>query len=184
MGVLWSNVKAVSALEIGYTEGSNNWTKYARDLDEIKYFNTPKQNVPWCCTYTSWCIWVASDKASALAAQFQPSVDNCGCGVSYNAGYYKNKKRFFTTPQEGDVFFTKGYGHTGFVIKVNGDGSFVTNEGNHNNKVDSITRKVSDMEGFGRPKYDTEPTPEPTKTVDVTIRTPKDIKVNVKIEEV
>ncbi len=182
MGVLWSRVKAIATLEIGYVEGKNNWTKYAQALDKIKYFNTPKQNVPWCATYTSYCFVTASDKSSALAAQFQPSVDNCGCGVSYNAGYYKKKKRFFTTPQEGDVFFTKGYGHTGFVIKVNGDGSFITNEGNHNDKVDSITRKVSDMEGFGRPEYDAEP--EPAKTVDVTIRAPKDIKVNVKIEEV
>ena len=182
MGVLWSRVKEVSSLEIGYTEGKNNWTKYARDLDAVKYFNTPKQNVAWCCTYTSWCFWVVSDKSTALKAQFQPTVDNCGCGVSYNAGYYKSNKRFYTTPKEGDVFFTKGYGHTGFVIKVNNDGTFVTNEGNHNDKVDSVTRKISDMEGFGRPLYDAEP--DPTKTVDVTIKAPKDIKVNVNVVEV
>ena len=157
--VYWSDVKAIAQGEIGYHEEGNNWTKYAKDLDTIGYFNGAKQNIAWCCTYTAWCIWKASNpdpKGTALAAQYQPTRDNCGCGVKYNAGYYKNKGKFFSTPQEGDVFFTKGYGHTGFVLKVNGDGTFVTNEGNHNDAVGSTTRKVSDMEGFGRPWYSPE----------------------------
>ena len=185
--VLWSKTKQVCYLELGYTEGNNNWTKYAQTLDKIKYFNTPKQNVPWCCTYTAYCIYIASgnNKSDTLNTQYQPSVDNCGCGVKFNADYYKNKKAWYTTPKEGDIFFTKGYEHAGFVYKVNNDGTFITNEGNHNNKVASITRKVSDIEGFGRPKYGTEPTPEPTKTVDVTIKVnaPEGVAVNINIEK-
>ena len=157
--VYWSDTKAIAQGEIGYHEEGNNWTKYAKDLDAISYFNGAKQNIAWCCTFTSWCIWKASDpdpKGTALAAQYQPTRDNCGCGVKYNAGYYKNKGKFFSTPEEGDVFFTKGYGHTGFVLKVNGDGTFTTIEGNHNDAVGSTTRKVSDMEGFGRPWYTSE----------------------------
>ena len=184
MGVLWSKVREIATLELGYTEGANNWTKYARDLDKINYFNGSKQNVPWCMTYPAWCFVVASNKETALKVQYQPSKDNCGCGVKWNAQYYKDKKRFFKEPKPGDIFFTKNWGHGGFVLEVLSDGTFRTNEGNHNNKVDSIIRKVSDMEGFGRPDYDTEPTPEPTKTVDVTIKAPKDIKVNVNIVEV
>ena len=163
--VYWSDVKRIANNEIGYHEEGNNWTKYARDLDAIHYFNGNKQNVAWCATFTSWCIWKASSpdpKGTALAAQYQPKSDNCGCGVKFNAQYYKNKKKFYSKPEEGDVFFTDGYGHTGFVKEVNSNGTFKTIEGNHNNKVDSCTRRVSDMEGFGRPWYTAEkPTPTP-----------------------
>lgn len=184
--VKWSDVKRTANLELGYTEGSNNWTKYARDLDAINYFNGSKQNVPWCGTYVAWCFWKSSNpdpKGTALAAQYQPSKDNCGCGVSFNAGYYKKKGKWFKEPKEGDVFFTKDYQHMGFVIRVNSDGSFVTNEGNHNNKVDSDIRKVSDMEGFGRPWY-TADDPDPDKQVDIIIKvnTPEGVKVNIKVE--
>lgn len=167
--VYWSDVQRIAKNEIGYKEGPNNWNKYAQDLDRISYFNYPKQNVAWCAVFTSWCIWKASDpdpKGTALAAQYQPRKDNCGAGCKYNAQYYKNKGKFFTTPQEGDVFYTKGYGHTGFVLQVNSNGTFRTIEGNHNNGVGSTTRRISDMEGFGRPWYTKEepqPTPTPTK---------------------
>ena len=157
--VKWSDVKRIANLELGYTEEANNWTKYAKDLDAINYFNTPKQNIAWCATFTAWCIWKASDpdpKGTALAAQYQPYKDNCGCGVSWNAKYYMLASKFFTTPKEGDVFFTKGFNHTGFVYKIIDADTFLTNEGNHNNKVDSITRFVKDMEGFGRPWYTAE----------------------------
>ena len=156
--VKWSNVKRVAQAEIGYTEGPNNWTKYAKDLDAINYFNTAKQNVAWCATFTAWRIWKASDpdpKGTALAAQYQPYKDNCGCGVKYNAQYYKNKGKFFTTPKPGDVFYTKGFNHTGFVLSVD-NGKFKTIEGNHDNQVASVIRNISDMEGFGRPWYTAE----------------------------
>lgn len=167
--VKWSDVKRIAQNEIGYTEKGNNWTKYAKDLDAIHYFNGNKQNVAWCATFTSWCIWKASNpdpKGTALAAQYQPKVDNCGCGVSWNAKYYKSKGKFYLTPKAGDVFFTMGYTHTGFVLSVNKDGTFKTIEGNHGDKVASITRKISSCEGFGRPWYtaEDEPTPAPTPT--------------------
>ena len=184
--VYWSKVKKIAIDEIGYTEGPNNWTKYAKDLDAISYFNSPKQNVAWCCTFTAWAIWRASDpdpKGTALAAQYQPYKDNCGCGVSWNARYYKDKGKFFTTPKEGDVFFTKGFNHTGFVSCVNNDGTFSTIEGNHDNQVASVLRKVSDMEGFGRPWYTAEPDPEPKKKmVYVDISVPEDCEVKVNID--
>ena len=52
--VKWSDIKRIAQGEVGYTESGNNWTKHAKDLDAINYFNTPKQNVAWCATYTSW----------------------------------------------------------------------------------------------------------------------------------
>lgn len=180
----WSKVREIATLELGYTEGKNNWTKYARDLDAISYFNGPKQNVAWCMTYPAWCIVKASDKTTALKVQYQPSKDNCGCGVKWNAQYYKDKKRFFKDPKPGDIFFTKNWGHGGFVLEVFSDGTFRTNEGNHNDKVDSIIRKVSDMEGFGRPNYDPEDEPVPEKEVDIVVKVtaPEGVKVNIKVE--
>ena len=50
--------------QIGYTEGSNNWNKYADELDKIDYFAGcgKKQNLPWCAVficavmYNSYCV--------------------------------------------------------------------------------------------------------------------------------
>lgn len=64
-------VIAVAANEIGYLEkksnyllddktanaGSNNWTKYARDIDNIKgYFNGAKNGYAWCAVFVNWCF--------------------------------------------------------------------------------------------------------------------------------
>lgn len=163
--VWWSDVKSIAKNEIGYTESGNNWTKYAKDLDAISYFNGPKQNIAWCATFVAWCIWKAANpdpKGTALAAQYQPTRDNCGCGCKYNAEYYRTKGKFFSTPQEGDVFFVGKRGsetHQGFVLSVNGNGTFTTIEGNHGDKVATCTRSVSECSGFGRPWY----TPESDK---------------------
>lgn len=181
----WSKVKEIAKLESGYTEGSNNWTKYARDLDAVSYFNGPKQCIEWCMTYVAWCIWKASDKATAIKVQYQNTKDNCGCGVKWNAQYYKDKKRFFKDPKPGDIFYTKGWLHGGFVTEVLSNGTFRTNEGNHGNKVDSSIRNVSDMEGFGRPDYTPEDSPAPDKEVNIVVKvtTPEGVKVNIKVEQ-
>lgn len=180
--VKWSDVKRVAESQVGYEEGPNNWNKYADDLDAIDYFNSYKQNVPWCATYTAWCIWKASDpdpKGTALAAQYQPKRDNCGCGVPWNARYYKDAGKFFDTPAEGDVFFTNGYNHTGFVKRIIDSRTFVTNEGNHNNKVDECIRSIDEMEGFGRPWYTAEDISSPGKNIYIDISVPEDCNVYI-----
>lgn len=172
--VKWSDVRKIAAAEIGYEEGPNNWNKFAAFLDNLPggpYFNFKKQNVAWCAVFTSYCIYKASSpdpRGTAYAAQYQPRrhVDNCGAGCTYNAQYYRNAGKFYNNPEPGDVFFvgTKGHEtHTGFVDKVNGDGTFTTIEGNCGNGVRTRTRHVRDMSGFGRPWYTLEdtPTPEP-----------------------
>lgn len=39
--------------QVGYTEGSNNWNKYADELDKVDYFAGcgKKQNLPWCAVF-------------------------------------------------------------------------------------------------------------------------------------
>lgn len=47
------NAIAYALSQVGYTEGSNNWNKYADELDKVDYFAGcgKKQNLPWCCVF-------------------------------------------------------------------------------------------------------------------------------------
>ena len=47
------NAIAYALTQVGYTEGSNNWNKYADELDKVDYFAGcgKKQNLPWCAVF-------------------------------------------------------------------------------------------------------------------------------------
>lgn len=47
------NAIAYALSQVGYTEGSNNWNKYADELDKVDYFAGcgRKQNLPWCAVF-------------------------------------------------------------------------------------------------------------------------------------
>lgn len=149
--------------------GSDNYTKYARDLWTEKYFNASKQGVAWCAVFASWCYWKAFGKEIALKLQCQPAKNNCGAGCTSAANYYKNNGQFhYGDPKAGDqIFFHasdgNGYGHTGIVEKVSGTKVF-TIEGNtsagssvianggavcHKSYVLSNSR----IAGYGRPDW-------------------------------
>lgn len=156
--------------EIGYKESGNNWTKYARDLDSVHYFNGNKQNIAWCATFVCWCVWKSctSDSASgrkwdALYFTYEPSKDNCACGAKYCAGYFRSHGAYHSSPKKGDFAFFGPKGaetHVGLVEKI--DGNYVyTIEGNHGDKVARVKRSKSEISGYGRPRYDSEPTPTP-----------------------
>ena len=44
---------AYAKSQVGYTEGPNNWNKYADELDKVDYFAGcgKKQNLPWCAVF-------------------------------------------------------------------------------------------------------------------------------------
>ena len=61
----------IASAEVGYLEkasnrnldsktgnaGSNNYTKYARDLDNIPgFYNGPKNGYAWCDVFVDWCF--------------------------------------------------------------------------------------------------------------------------------
>lgn len=174
MGSCYPNdVIKIALGEVGYEEGPNNWTKYAEDLDSINYFNGNKQNVAWCGTFDYWCILMAclpSDRSlsekkwDGLYFTYQPSSDNCACACRYGAQYFRDAGAFYSSPKVGDIAFYGSAGsetHQGIVYTVDGD-SFQAIEGNHNNKVDIVSRNVSECSGFGRPRYDEGPSPSPT----------------------
>lgn len=166
------DVLKVAQGEIGYRESGTNVTKYARDLDKVHYFNYNKQGIEWCSTFLNWCILKAcipSDRSDsekkwdALYFTFEPSKDNCACGVKYWKQYFRSNGALYSSPKVGDIAFI-GSGHVGIVEKVNGS-KITTIEGNHGDKVARVSRSTSECTGFGRPRYDGyEPSPAPTPT--------------------
>lgn len=154
--------------------GSGNYTKYARDLDNMDFYNGPKNGYAWCDVFVDWCFVEACGKERALKLLCQPKKSTgAGCGFSMN--FYKAHDQFYTSPKAGDqIFFTDGTSiyHTGLVYKVDGSKVY-TVEGNTSdvNYVDGNGGKVckksypigaSYIAGYGRPKYD-------TTTIDVPV---------------
>ena len=59
------NAIAYALSQVGYTEGSNNWNKYADELDKINYFAGcgKKQGEPWCCVFICAVMYNAYKEA-------------------------------------------------------------------------------------------------------------------------
>lgn len=185
MANIADNVIKIALNEVGYLEkksnsqldnktanaGSNNYTKYARDLDNISgFYNGKKNGFAWCDVFVDWCFVQAFgvDKAKDLLCQPNNSL---GAGCGYSARYYKNKGQFYTkNPKRGDqIFFwdsgKSGVAHTGIVYEV--DNSYVyTIEGNTSSSSGvvanggAVEKKKYSLSynliyGYGRPKYDT-----------------------------
>ena len=182
----------IAIAEIGYLEkasnsqlddptanaGSNNWTKYARDLDKIPgFYNGRKNGYEWCDMFVDWCFVQAYGIETAKKLLNQP-YNSAGAGCTYSAQYFKNAGQFHTSkPQSGDqIFFgnaSNAY-HTGLVYKV--DTSYVyTVEGNTSGASGVIAngggvcRKQyrlnnGQIYGYGRPAYD-KSTTQTTATV-------------------
>ena len=188
----------VALNEVGYVEkasnsnldsktgnaGSGNYTKYARDLDNLSFYNGKKNGYAWCDVFVDWCFVKAFGKERALELLCQPEKSTgAGCGFSMN--FYKAHNQFYTSPQAGDqIFFTNGTSiyHTGLVYKVDSSKVY-TVEGNTSdvNYVDDNGGKVckksypigaSYIAGYGRPKYD-------TTTVDVPVEEKKEEKKHI-----
>ena len=180
----------IAKKEVGYLEkksnsqlddknanaGRNNYTKYARDLDNIpNFYNGRKNGFAWCDVFVDWCFVQAFgvDKAKELLCQPNKSL---GAGCYYSARYYKQNKQFFSTPKKGDqIFFKNSKGeenHTGIVINVDSKKVYtiegntssskgvVSNGGCVREKSYSLNYKY--ISGYGRPKYD-EPAKEKYK---------------------
>lgn len=177
-------VIAVAKQEIGYLEkasnsqlddkttnaGDKNWTKYARDLDNINYFGNKINGYAWCATFVNWVLVQTIGKERAQQITGQPSKGSTAASCSSAVNYYKKINSFYTSnPQPGDqIFFTndggKTFCHTGLVTKVDGKKVF-TIEGNTSSSAGVIANggAVRDKSypltynrigGYGRPKYD------------------------------
>lgn len=182
-----STIIALAQNEIGYLEkasnsqldsktanaGYNNFTKYARDLDNIPgFFNGPKNGYPWCTSFYCW-LFVKSFGVEQARKMLYLPVNSLAAGCDYALGYYKKNGAFYSAPKAGDqIFFSSsrgGVAHTGLVEKVTAS-TVYTIEGNTSTSAGVIAngggvcRKsysigYSRIIGYGRPKYDAESTP-------------------------
>ena len=174
----------VALAEVGYLEketnsqlddktanaGDNNYTKYARDLNALNFYNGNKQGVAWCDMFVDWCMVQAYGKDVALAITFQPidNTRNYGAGCKYSRQYYEQNGMLFYTPEIGDqIFFYNSskstISHTGLVYDV--DGTYVyTVEGNTSGASGVIANgggvckkkyalNYNRLAGYGRPNY-------------------------------
>lgn len=177
-------VIAVAMNEVGYLEkkdktilddktanaGSNNFTKYARDLDALGVYNTKKNGAAWCDIFVDWCFVQAYGLEAAMKMMYQKAGSaNCGAGCKYSRQYYKNNKRLFDTPEIGDqIFFCSASDpntiqHTGLVYDL--DETYIyTIEGNTTGANGVIAngggvckkkykRTYARLAGFGRPNW-------------------------------
>lgn len=182
----------IALAEVGYLEkasnanlddktanaGSKNYTKYARDLDALGFYNGRKQAVAWCDIFVDWCFVQAYGLDAALKLTNQPlGKSNCGAGCKYSRNYYKNNGRLHDTPEPGDqIFFYSSdksrISHTGLVYAV--DTNYVyTVEGNTSSTSGVVANggsvemkkyklNYNRLAGFGRPAYGQIVEPAPT----------------------
>ena len=164
-----ADVVAIALAEVGYHEkatnamlddktansGSNNWTKYARDLAAAGYYNGGKNGFAWCDVFTDWCFFKAYGAVEGQRIQCQSGPLGAGC--IYSAQYYQQRGRYDRNPMVGDqVFFQTGgkIGHTGIVVEVT-DTTVVTVEGNASDQVrrNTYSRSNGYIAGYGHPLY-------------------------------
>lgn len=149
--------------------GSGNYTKYARDLDNISgFYNGRKNGHAWCDVFVDWCMVKTFGVDNAKKLLCQPSK-SLGAGCKYSMQYYQKKGQFYNSPKPGDqIFFIDsdgdGISHTGYVYKV--DSTYVyTVEGNTSSKSGVVANggcvaekkyklNYARIAGYGRPDYD------------------------------
>lgn len=187
-----SIIIALAQNEIGYLEkssnsqldsktanaGYGNWTKYARDLDNIPgFYNGKKNGYAWCAVFFDW-LFVKSFGVEQARKMLYLPVNSLAAGCDFALGYYKKNGAFYTTPKAGDqiFFYSSGGGiaHTGLVEKVTAS-TVYTIEGNTSTSAGvvanggGVCRKsysigYSRIVGYGRPNYDVEPASNPVVT--------------------
>ncbi len=187
MGTDQEKVLRIALGEVGYLEketeaslddrtenaGDENYTKYARDLDAINFYNGKKNGYAWCDVFVDWCFVKAFGEERALDMTFQPPFHlfNRGAGCRYSFRYYEKNGRIFSAPEPGDqVFFFHEDGrsicHTGLVYAVDeiwihtvegntsGEAGVVANGGGVFRKRYALTDPR--LAGFGRPDYESD----------------------------
>lgn len=140
--------------------GGNNWTKYARDLDNYpEFYNGRKNGYAWCDIFVDWLFVTVFGVSKGREMLYQP-LQSAGAGCLYSAQYYKEHRAFNRAdPQVGDqIFFSYSsgeYSHTGIIVDVNGN-TITTVEGNTSDSVGRRTYETSNrtIAGYGRPKWE------------------------------
>ena len=181
----------IAEAEVGYLEkktnanlddktanaGYNNWTKYARDLNKAGYYNGNKNGFAWCDVFVDWLFLQLCNGDAKKAEWLICQTGDLGAACGYSGNYYRNAGRFYTSdPKPGDqIFFgTRGHeSHTGIVYKVDSSRVY-TIEGNTSGTAGVVANgggvfkksyalNYTRISGYGRPRYDEEPSSAETK---------------------
>ena len=199
-----TKVVKIALAQVGYQEkrnnsqlddytanaGVNNYTKYARDLDNLRgFYNGLKQGYAWCDIFVDWCFVTAYgvEQGQKLLCQ---KPGGAGAGCTYSMQYFQAKGQFIARnqgrPEVGDqIFFGSSLSnsyHTGLVYAVDSNRVY-TIEGNTNNSASIVAEGTSVLKksyllshgsiiGYGRPIWN-----------DNYIGNGFEINVNDKIEE-
>lgn len=140
--------------QTGYTEGQNNWNKYA--TGKASAYGWDVQNQPWCDVFAD-CAFIECfglDAASQLT--YQPK-GRFSALCSASADYYKENNAWYSYPEIGDqifFYYSGGINHTGIVTDVSG-GFVYTMEGNTSDIVAPRAYGLSSVTiaGYGRPNW-------------------------------
>lgn len=175
-----SPIVALAKQEVGYLEketnsrldsktanaGDENYTKYARDLYAVGYYNGNKNGYAWCDVFVDWLFYKIFGKTDGQRLQCQ--TGDLGAGCEFSARYYEKAGRLHNTPKIGDqIFFKNGSGeicHTGIVIDIT-DTTVITVEGNTSSAYGVVANggcvaeksyplNYARIYKYGRPKYD------------------------------
>lgn len=151
-----SKLLAWAAAQVGYTEGTNNYNKYAQDTRLQQLYGWNAQNQPWCDLFTDegFIECFGLEKGAAMTYQ---RIGGGSAACRYSAQFFKDNGAFVTVPEPGDVIFFYSDGainHQGLVEHV-GIGAVTTIEGNSSDRVMRHTYSMSDsyIAGYGRPKW-------------------------------
>lgn len=132
----------VALTQVGYREGSNNYTKYG------VWYGAP--NTAWCGMFVSWCANQAGISTSIIRKNGFANAAAFGLTDTYKASQ--------RTPKPGDLLFKNNNSHVGIVYYVSGDYVY-TIEGNTSTTsstgVAVMIRKraLSGSYYFAAPKY-------------------------------
>lgn len=139
-----SDLIGVALTQVGYREGSNNYTKYG-----VWYGSS---NMAWCGAFISWCANQAGIPTSVLRKNGFASLSSFGITDTFK---YSSGR----TPRPGDIYMKNDGSHVGIVYYVEGN-YFYTIEGNTSTGTSStpnsvaIKRKaLTGSYTFGSPRY-------------------------------
>ena len=166
-----SDLLKIASAEIGVAEdplGSNNikynTAYYGREVSGDSY--------PWCMVFVWWCF-----REAGLSSLFYGGGKTASCTTLMN--WAKQQGQFVTGGyQAGDVFLYQfdddSYAdHTGiYTGEKDSKGRYFVIEGNHNDRVETVTRADNVLWGAFRAKW-VDNTPEPQKPSEGALTLPQ-----------